>query len=214
MYIPKQFQENRIDRLAEAMRDIELATVVTSVGERYYTSYIPMIFKQSSGEMFLEGHVARANDHWTAVTAGRQSIAIFMGPQAYISPSWYETKREHGRVVPTWNYLVVQAEGILTAIDSSDWLLMHLDELTKLNEAKREKPWHLRDTPEGFIESLSNAVVGLRLRVQSVVGCWKMIQHRSQGDRSGAITALLNSDESSDREVGVIMQNLEKRRDS
>jgi transcriptional regulator len=212
MYVPKQFQESRIERLAEAIRDIELATVVTAVEGRYYTSHIPMIFKQSSGQMFLEGHVARANDHWTAVVEGRASIATFMGPQTYISPSWYETKREHGRVVPTWNYLVVQADGVLRAIESRDWLLAHLDELTRLNESHRNNPWGLRDAPDGFIENLSKAVVGLRLEIQSMTGCWKMIQHRSQGDRSGAIAGLLESDKQRDREVGVIMQNLDRDR--
>jgi transcriptional regulator len=212
MYIPKQFQENRIDRLAEAMRDIELATLVTSSVERYYTSHIPMIFKQSSEGMFLEGHVARANDHWTVLKEPRPSIAIFMGPQAYISPSWYETKREHGKVVPTWNYLVVHAEGGLTSIESHDWLVTHLDELTNLNEAHRKDPWHLRDAPDDFIEKLSHAVVGLRLEVHSIVGCWKMIQNRSEADRSGAISGLLNSGEPSNHEVGRIMRDLERDR--
>ena len=194
------------------MRDIELATLVTSSADRYYTSHIPMIFKQSSEGMFLEGHVARANDHWTVLKQPRPSIAIFMGPQAYISPSWYATKREHGKVVPTWNYLVVHAEGDLTSIESCDWLVTHLEELTNLNEAHRKNPWHVRDAPADFIGKLSHAIVGLRLEVNSIVGCWKMIQHRSEVDRSGAISALLDSGEPNNLEVGRIMRNPEQDR--
>jgi transcriptional regulator len=214
MYIPQQFQETRIDRLAEAMRDIELATVVTSLGPRYYTSHIPMLFKQSSEGMFLEGHVARANHHWTVLKQPTPSIAIFMGPQAYVSPSWYETKREHGKVVPTWNYLVVHVEGVLASVEDQSWVMMHLNELTDLNEQNRKDPWHVEDAPKDFIQKLCHAVVGLRMEVESIAGCWKMIQHRSEGDRSGTISGLLNSSDPGNHEVGRIMRSLERTRGS
>lgn len=211
MYIPKQFKENRIDRLAEAIRDIELATVVTCQEQRYYTSHIPMILKRSSEQTLLEGHLARANNHWAALKQPMPSIAVFMGPQAYISPSWYETKREHGKVVPTWNYLVVQAEGELTSIEDSEWLLAHLNDLTTLNEGQRREPWRLTDAPADFIEKLSHAIVGVRMEVRNLIGCWKMIQHRTEGDRSGTIAGLLNSNDSGSHEVAKIMQSLESK---
>jgi len=206
VYIPKQFQENRIDRLAEAIRDIELATVVTCLEQGYYTSHIPMILKRSSERTSLEGHVARANNHWTVLRQPTPSIAVFMGPQAYISPSWYETKREHGRVVPTWNYLVVQAEGELTSVEDTEWLMAHLNDLTNLNEGERQEPWHLTDAPHDFTEGLSHAIVGVRMEVRNLIGCWKMIQHRTEGDRSGTIVGLLNSNDLGSREVAKIMQ--------
>jgi transcriptional regulator len=212
MYIPKQFQEQRIQRLADAIRDIQLGTLVTSSRDAYHTSHIPMIFKETPQGMLLEGHVARANEHWQVVEEPKPSIVIFMGPQAYISPSWYATKQEHGRVVPTWNYLVVQAEGVVSSVHDRDWLMQHLEELVELNEAYRQSPWAIADAPQEFIEKLSQAIVGIRFTVNTLVGCWKMIQNRSAVDRLGAVSGLLSSSESGDSAVASVMEQLELER--
>lgn len=112
MYAPSQFRESRAEVLAAAIRDIQLATLVTSTPDDDLASHVPMVLKEMDGRLVLDTHVARANPHWRALrTGGRPSLAIFQGPQAYVSPSWYESKRQHGKVVPTWNYVAVHARG-------------------------------------------------------------------------------------------------------
>lgn len=186
MYIPRQFREERLDILAAAMREIGLAALVTG-GSDLQISHVPMVLKEGD-PWVLETHVARPNPHWQR--AAGPTVAIFQGPQSYISPSWYATKREHGRVVPTWNYIAVHAHGTLEVVDDKAWLLAHLDDLTRENEAGRAAPWHVADAPAEFIRGLTRAIVGLRMRVDRTEGAWKLIQHRSEGDRLGTIAGL------------------------
>ena len=191
MYVPRQFREERTDVLARAVREHQLATLVTSGAERLQVSHLPMMLKQGTdGAWTLEAHVARANPHWRHATPGAHSMAVFQGPQAYISPSWYPSKQEHGKVVPTWNYVAVHAHGRLEAVEDEAWLLAHLHDLTNVNEAGREQPWALGDAPESFVRDLARAVVGLRLVVSTVEGAWKLIQHKSEADRRGAMAGL------------------------
>ena len=213
MYIPPQFRETRPEVLAGAVRDIQLATLVTMHEGAYHASPVPMVLKDEGGALTLETHVARANPHWSALEAGPvASLAVFQGPQAYVSPSWYETKREHGKVVPTWNYIAVHAHGALERVCDEAWLLAHLDDLTQANEGVREHPWSVSDAPAGFIEALAHAVVGLRLRVARMEGSWKMIQHRPDGDRRGTIAGLAASPRAGDRAVAAVMGALERAR--
>ena len=125
--------------LARAIRDIQFALLVTAVDGAYHASHIPMVLKHADGALTLEGHVARPNRHWTVLASKPASLAVFQGPQAYVSPSWYETKRQHGKVVPTWNYVVVRAHGPLEIVEEQDWLLAHLGDLVAANESRREQ---------------------------------------------------------------------------
>ena len=189
MYVPRQFREERREILAGAIREIGLAALTTAGAEDLRVSHVPVVLKEDAeGAWTLETHVARLNPHWQC--AGARTVAIFQGPQSYVSPSWYATKREHGRVVPTWNYIAVHAHGTLEVIDEEAWLLAHLDDLTRENEVGRPHPWAVSDAPEDFVRGLTRAIVGLRMRVQRAEGAWKMIQHRSQGDRLGTIAGL------------------------
>ena len=210
MYVPTQFREHRPEVLAEAVRSIQLAALITGTAEGYHASHVPMVLKDKNGAWVLESHVARPNTHWTVCP--RASLAVFQGPQAYVSPSWYATKREHGKVVPTWNYIAVHAHGTLEVVDDRDWLLAHLDDLTTANEGQREHPWALSDAPPEFIHNLTRAIVGLRLRVERLEGSWKMIQHRSEGDRRGAMAGLAASARPDDHEVADVMRGLEASR--
>ena len=215
MYTPKQFREDRPEVLAATIRDIQLATLVTASNGDYHASHLPMVLKREDDGWVLETHVARANPHWEACrSAPAPSLAIFQGPQAYVSPSWYETKRQHGKVVPTWNYLAVHAHGPVSIVEDPAWLLSHLEELTDLNEHGRDHPWAVTDAPADFIAGLSRAIVGLRLRVARLDGSWKLIQHRSEGDRLGAAAGLSASPRDGDQAVGRIMRELEAARRS
>lgn len=213
MYVPVQFREERNDVLIEAMRSIQLATLVTFSGGDYHASHVPMVLRQEGESLMLDMHVAKPNPHWTLASESRvPSIAIFQGPQAYVSPSWYPAKKEHGKVVPTWNYIAVHAHGTLEAVTDGEWLAAHLNDLTDHNERSREHPWKVSDAPEDYIRNLSRAIVGLRLHVERIEGSWKMIQHRSEGDRVGTIEGLRASPSSADHAVAEVMQRLDEAR--
>ena len=207
MYVPRQFREERPEILAGAIRDIGFAALVTGGADDLQISHVPMVLKEGD-PWVLETHVARPNPHWER--AGGPTIAIFQGPQSYISPSWYATKREHGRVVPTWNYIAVHVHGTLEVVEDEAWLLAHLNDLTRENEDMRDAPWEVSDAPAEFIRGLTRAIVGLRLRVTRVEGAWKMAQHRSEGDRPGTIAGL--EAEAGGQDVARAMRDLEAAR--
>ena len=207
MYVPKQFREERPEILAGAIRDIGFAALATGGADDLQVSHVPMMLKEGDAWV-LETHVARPNPHWER--AQRPTVAIFQGPQSYISPSWYATKREHGKVLPTWNYIAVHVHGTLEVVDDEGWLLAHLNDLTRENEETREAPWKVSDAPAEFIRGLTRAIVGLRLRVTRAEGAWKMTQHRSENDRLGTIAGL--EAEAGGQDVARAMRDLEAAR--
>jgi len=213
LYIPRHFAEERPDVLARAVRDIQFALLVTAVDGTYSASHVPTVLKQANGQFTLEAHVARANEHWKVLGRGPASLAVFQGPQTYVSPSWYPSKREHGKVVPTWNYVVVHAHGVLETVEDRDWLLGHIGDLVTANESDREQPWAISDAPDDFIHAMSRAIVGLRMPVDRLEGKWKMSQNRSQADRTGTLAGLSASVKSQDQAVAAIMRTLEKQQD-
>jgi transcriptional regulator len=211
MYVPKQFQEHSIDVLTDAVRAIGLACVVTHHEGAYHATHIPMFLRQDAdGGWLLEAHVARGNPHWAALARPVNSVAIFQGPHAYVSPGWYASKREHGKVVPTWNYIAVHAEGLLVAIQDEAWLADHLDDLTAANEAGRADAWTVSDAPDDYIAGMRRGIVGVRMRVERLQGAWKMIQHRSEGDRSGVIRGMEETGLAGAGCVASVMRDLEK----
>lgn len=215
MYAPTQFREQRPDVLTAAVRDIQLATLITATASSYLASHVPMVLKQTAGGLLLDAHIARQNEHWRALGDGPlPSLAVFQGPQAYVSPSWYETKHEHGKVVPTWNYIAVHAHGSLEIVVDEAQLRAHLDDLTSANESRRERPWAVSDAPPEYVRNMIRAIVGLRLRVGRIEGSWKMIQHRSAGDRHGTIAGLSASPRPGDRAVAEVMRGLEAAADA
>jgi transcriptional regulator len=212
MYSPVQFRECRPEVLASAIRDIRFGTLVMHSGAALIASHIPMVLIQGSEGLQLQGHVSRANPQWNRFDPATDALAIFLGPHAYITPSWYASKAEHQRVVPTWNYISVQATGPLTIVHDTQWLLHHINELTDLNEAGYTKPWSVSDAPPEFIEQLSGAIVGVSMRVRTLEGSWKMAQHRSEADRQGVVEGLLKSGDAASIAVAAEMQRLEAKR--
>ncbi|MEP0520029.1 MAG: FMN-binding negative transcriptional regulator [Hyphomicrobiales bacterium] len=194
MAIMNMYQESDEAQLVDALREIQFATLVTHMPDRLECSHVPMFAKETEDGLTLESHVARRNEHWRCASAG-PSIAIFQGPQAYISPGWYPSKQEHGKVVPTWNYLVVHAHGLLEAIDDRNFLLAHIDDLTKRNESDRAEPWGIDDAPGDYIPKLTRGIVGLRLKVSRLDGASKMGQNRTDADRKGAVAGLSDENE-------------------
>ena len=209
MYTSPTTREARQDVLAAAIADIRFGALVVMSSDGLSATHIPMLVRElPEGEIHLEGHVARPNDLWRTAQAGVPALAIFQGPQAYIHPGWFPTKKADGKAVPSWNYIAVHAHGTLEAVEDETWLRSHLSDLSDLNEAGRSEPWALTDAPEDYLKAMINAIVGVRLRVDRLEGNWKMGQKQKLENRLGMIDGLLASDRSEDHEVAKTMRDL------
>ncbi len=189
MYLPKHFEQPDRDALVALMRERPLATLVIAAPHGPTADLIPLEYVADEGEHgTLRGHVARANPLWKH--AGVQALAVFTGPEAYISPGWYASKREHGKVVPTWNYTMVQGRGTLRVHDDAPWLRALVGRLTERHEAAQAKPWSVSDAPEDYVQQMLRAIVGIEIELTSMVGKWKVSQNRSAADREGTAQGL------------------------
>ncbi|AMS32304.1 MAG: FMN-binding negative transcriptional regulator [Betaproteobacteria bacterium] len=190
MYLPTHFAETRAEVLQDLIRTHPLATLVHLGTDGLAADHIPLMLHQATdGQITMRGHVARANPIWSAAN-GKAVLAVFQGPHAYISPSWYASKAEHGKVVPTWNYAVVHVHGVLTAIDDFAWFHAHASAMTERNEASVGKSWKVTDAPDDYIRNTARAIVGIEIAVERIEGKWKMSQNRSAADRAGVAAGL------------------------
>ena len=190
MYLPPYFEQQDRVALQALMREHPLAALVTSGPDGLTADHVPLEFDATAGEHgTLVGHVARANPLWQSA-AGKPVLAIFRGPQAYVSPSWYPSKAGTHKVVPTWNYAVVHAHGVLEAVDDAPWLRELVGRLTDRHEAPRPAPWSVGDAPADYVQAMLRAMVGIRIPIQRLVGKWKVSQNRSQADREGVAQGL------------------------
>lgn len=190
MYIPKAFEEKRIPIMHQMIAAHPLGTLVTLNASGLMASHIPMVVKADGEYGILQAHLSRANPQWQDLVDSIEALAIFAGPQHYISPSWYPAKEEHGKVVPTWNYVVVHAYGKLRVTEDEQWLKAHLQALTSQHESNFERPWQVHDAPEDFIGSLVKGIVGLELPISRLEGKWKVSQNRDEKDRQGVSAGL------------------------
>jgi transcriptional regulator len=194
MYIPDQFQESRVEVMHELIRLYPLATLVTLSSDGLNANHIPLhISKDSTPFGTLRGHVARSNPMWNDFSENIGVLAIFHGPNAYITPSWYATKKETGKVVPTWNYTVVHAYGFLKVVDDALWVRSQLESLTAHNEAGFAKPWQVSDAPYEFTERLIAAIVGVEIVITKLIGKWKVSQNQPLENQVGVIHGLNTS---------------------
>jgi transcriptional regulator len=191
MYIPSHFQEQRPERMRELVREHPLGTLVTMQSGVLAADHLPFVWDSEGGPYgTLRAHLARANPLWRDFDAGLEALVVFQGAQSYITPSWYETKTETGKVVPTFNYLVVHVHGALRAIDDRAWLRQFVESLTRKFESPRTAPWAVSDAPEDFIEKQLEAIVGVEIAVSRVEGKWKASQNRPAADQRGVVTGL------------------------
>ena len=190
MYAPPAFREERVEVLRRAAREIMFGALVTQGDDGPVVTHVPMLLTGPDDAMVLETHVARGNPHGR--TPG-PSVAIFQGPQAYVSPSFYPSKGETGKVVPTWTYIVVHAHGLLETVDDPAWLHAHVTRISDAMEADRPAPWAVGDAPPDYIAALQRGIVGLRLPVARLEGAWKVNQHKSEADRAGTAEGLAAS---------------------
>jgi transcriptional regulator len=201
MYVPKHFDEDRPEVLHELIRAHPLAVLVVLGADGLVANHIPMEIDPTAGPLgTLRGHVARANPVWKSVRPDIDALAVFQGPAAYITPSYYATKAATGKVVPTWNYAVVHAHGPLRAIDDAAWLRRLVEQLTDRHEAERGRttgaaPWHVSDAPERYLDAQLELIVGIELPIARLDGKWKVSQNRTAEDRAGVVDGLSAGDE-------------------
>jgi transcriptional regulator len=190
MYLPAHFEETRVPVLHELIRAHPLGLLITSRADGPAADPVPfLIDAEPTPRGTLRAHVARANLLWREA-ADRDVLVVFQGAQAYVSPGWYASKREHGKVVPTWNYVVVQARGRLRAIDDPAWLHALVNRLTDRHEATRAAPWKVADAPDDYVAQMLRAIVGIEIEIASIGGKWKVSQNRAAADRDGVAQGL------------------------
>ena len=212
MYIPPAFKDTELSSIHATMRGARLANFVTCTANGLVCTPLPLFLDEREGEQgVIYGHLARANTQWKE-TPTCDALAIFNGPDAYVTPSWYESKKEHGKVVPTWTYVMVHAHGTLEAMATEAELLSHLTQLTNQNEEEREKPWAVSDAPEKYIQAMTRGIVGLRMKVERLEGSWKLNQHKSEGDRLSVLTGLSVEADADAKSVSALMRELENAR--
>jgi transcriptional regulator len=191
MYVPSQFEETRSEVMQQLMHEHALGALVTLGSTGLNANHVPFEFDPDPAPFgTLRAHVARSNPVWQDFDRKMDSIVIFQGPQAYISPSWYATKKEGGRVVPTYNYMVVHAYGQLRAIDDPAWVRGLLERLTARHETGMAEPWKLIDAPAEYIEKLLSAIVGIEIPITRLVGKWKVSQNQPKANRAGVEAGL------------------------
>ena len=199
MYRPPHFQPADESAINRAIETWPLAALVT---DGLTATHLPMLRR---GELLI-GHVARANPHWQKAPDGADAVAIFSGPSAYVSPGFYASKAEHGRVVPTWNYVAIHVYGTIAWIDDPAAKLEIVRLLTDHFESREAKPWSVDDAPPDFVEAMLRGIVGVRLRIERVEAQFKLSQNRSEDDRSGTELGLDARDESGSRAIAALMR--------
>lgn len=205
MYLPVHFAERRPEVLHAAMRGHPLATLASTGREGLAADHLPLqLSVDASGGCRLLGHVARANPLWREA-AGQEVLAIFHGPQAYVTPAWYPTKHEHGKAVPTWNYVVVHARGRLAIVEDPAVLRAMLDDLVERHEAARPEPWRVADAPSDYIDKMIAAIVGIEIAVTRIEGKWKASQNQPAANRAGIVAGLHREDGDQARSMAALV---------
>jgi transcriptional regulator len=207
LYNPRWFKEDRLPFLHEKIRRVGFGTLVTSAPSGILASHVPMMLDTSKGEHgILYGHIARGNIQWRDTPSGSESLAIFLGPDAYITPRWYQMKKEDGKVVPTWNYIAIHVRGPVTFFEDVGHLRELVTKLTKHHESAAEEPWEVTDAPEEYIEAQLKSIVGFELWIAHIEGKWKMSQNRPDSDREGVVAGLDERNQTRDSEVSTEMR--------
>jgi len=191
MYQPPHFREDDLTTQHALIRAHPLGLLITAGGGGLIANSLPFHLDAAASEKGrLLLHMAKANGQWRDIRDGAPVLAVFQGADSYVTPSWYRTKQESGKVVPTWNYAMVQVRGSARVIDDADWLLAQVRAITGEHEASREAPWAVGDAPEDFIRSQLKGIIGVEIEITAIDGKWKVSQNRPVADREGVVTGL------------------------
>ena len=211
MYVPKHFEESRVDVLHDLILTHPFSTLVTMSSIGINANNIPLHLIREAGQYgTLQGHVARANPVWSDLANDVEALVIFQGPNSYITPSWYPTKQEHGKVVPTWNYVTVHAYGTLRVIDDPTWVKKQLESLTTQQEASFDKPWAISDAPIEFTNKMIGAIVGIEILITKLIGKWKVSQNQPASNQAGVMQGLESLGRSEATELATVINMRQK----
>jgi len=214
MYTPKAFAVTDLALLHAAMKQGELATLITTTTRGLVATHLPLMLEETAGEFgTLTGHVSRANLQWRETDPEAEALIIFLGLDTYVTPNWYRAKQETGRVVPTWNYAAIHAYGRITFFEDTERLRTLVTELTRKHEAAFPAPWQVTDAPAVYIDSQLKAIVGFDFRILRLEGKQKFNQNRSFEDRLGVIEGLRGLGDERKTEVAELMEEIEGRRE-
>lgn len=209
MYQPEHFKLEDLASLHQVMRAYPLAQLITAGPGGLMANPVPFILHAADGEKgVLHAHLARPNPQWREIEAGAEALVVFQGPEGYVTPAWYASKREHGKVVPTWNYVVVQARGSARAIQDNAWLVRHVAELSDRHEASRAAPWSVDDAPEGYVPALARGIVGIEIAIASLAGKFKMSQNRPEADRDGVAEGFVRESGPAGADLSLLVRRL------
>ena len=207
MYQPPHFREDRLEVQHALIGAHPLGLLVTSGRTGLLANPIPFVLDPEALPLgTLKAHLSRANAQWRDFDPDREAVVVFQGPEAYITPSWYEAKREHGKVVPTWNYAMVQAYGRMRIVDDPDWLLRQISALTARQESARPEPWAVGDAPASFVAAQLKGIVGIEIEIARIEGKWKVSQNRSEADRRGVAAGLRLAEDDASREMAELVE--------
>ena len=205
MYRPDHFRVDDVSQMHALMRARPLVALISGGPDGLTASHMPTVLKDDGPYGVVEFHLARANPHWKQLAEGNEALMIFQGPEAYITPNWYASKAEHGKVVPTWNYAAVHAYARPEAMQDKDWLRRHVGELTAQQERTEATPWALSDAPDSYIEAMLRGIVGFRFPITRLEGKWKMSQNREMKDREGVVRGLGERGVADDPEIAELV---------
>lgn len=210
MYCPAAFRQDDLPSLHAQIQSSGLAIVTSTGAQGLQASHLPLLLEPGEGEFgTLYGHFARANGHWCDLAAGAEALVVFSGADAYVHPGWYPAKAEHGKVVPTWNYIAVHAWGQAEVFDEPERLLQLVSRLSDRHEQGRAQPWAVSDAPREYIDAMLRAIVGFALPIRRVEGKWKLSQNRSANDQTGVRVGLATSNNPRDHELAARMNPTE-----
>jgi transcriptional regulator len=211
LYNPPQFKEDDVAALHAALRENGFGSLVTLGADGLEASHVPMLIDPAPAPYgTLIGHIARANPQWRTARPDVPALAMFLGPNAYITPAWYPTKHENGKVVPTWNYTAIHASGTLTFFEDPERLLALVTRLTEHHEAKRAEPWAVSDAPADYVQGMLKGIVGFELAITRLEGKWKMSQNRPAADRAGVVEGLTREGGPSEAKVAKIVTGVNR----
>jgi transcriptional regulator len=207
MYQPLPHRQEQLEAQHALIRGHPLGLLISHGADGLQANSIPFLIDPRASRFgTLQAHMARANGQWRALSAASDVLVVFQGADHYITPGWYETKRETGKVVPTWNYVMVQARGRPRVIEDSTWLRAQIEALTKRHESARPAPWAVGDAPEAFIDMQIKAIVGVEIEITDIAGKWKVSQNRPVADRAGVVAGLEALGDEASREMASIVR--------
>lgn len=195
MYLPPQFTETDETVLRALIAAHPLGLLISASQSGVLANPVPFLVAVKDGVTTLRAHVSKANEQWRQIKDGASVLVVFQGSNTYVTPSWYAAKAEHGKVVPTWNYVMVQARGAATVHEGADWLGQQVTELTVRHEANRPEPWKVSDAPEAFVAAQLRGIVGIEIAAAELTGKWKVSQNRQEADRRGVHAGLIRDGE-------------------